>query len=140
MRSEAKRFATPRGTLEVEAEAKNLIFTKMSGSLDLALAQHFTATIDAWLKPRRGTLFGFHDWEGVQDYDSEARLLLTPWTKLQGPRFERIHMLLRSRALVWGLKLVNSLTGDHVTPHHSRATFDEARSLVQTTMLRTQVG
>ena len=113
----------------VEASPQ-IISTTMSGSLDLALAQHFTTSIDAWLTPRRGTLFGFHDWEGLEDYDSEARLLLTPWTKLQGPRFARIHMLLRSRALVWGLKLVNSLTGDHVTPHHARTTFDEARRLL----------
>lgn len=135
MRSEAgstKHFATPRGTLVVETRSAHLITTTMSGTLDLPLAQHFTASIDAWLNARRGNLFGFHDWEAVVDYDSEARLLLTPWTKVQGPKFERIHMLLRSRALVWGLKLVNSVTGEHVTPHHSRTTFDEARRLVPT--------
>ena len=133
MRSDAastKHFATLRGTLVVEAWSPYVVASTMSGSLDLALAQHFTASIDAWLKPRRGTLFGFHDWEGVEDYDSAARLLLTPWAKLQGPRFKRIHMLLRSRALVWGLKLVNSVSGDHVTPHHSRTTFDEARRVL----------
>jgi hypothetical protein len=126
----AKRFTARAGSLVVAVASAHIITSTMSGRIDLTLARHFMESIDAWVNGRRNNLYGFHDWEGVHDYDSDARLEFTPWTKVRGPDFDQIHMLVRSRALSWGLKVVNSLTGDRVTAHHSRQTFDDARRLV----------
>ncbi len=108
----------------------------MSGRFDLALARHFLASLDAWVKLGATGLLAFHDWERVEDYDSEARELLTPWSKLHRPKFEAVHMLVQTRALAWGIAIVNSVTGDVMTAHHRRASFDEARRATATRWTR----
>jgi hypothetical protein len=99
----------------------------MTGNLDLNLAREFLAHLERWVRLGGQGLMAFHDWELVEDYDTEARNLLTPWSKLNRPKFERVHMLVRSRALAWGIRIVNSITNDVMVAHHSRDSFEEAR-------------
>jgi hypothetical protein len=99
----------------------------MSGKLDVPLAHEFLGHLDRWVKLGGSHLLAFHDWEAVEDYDTEARSILTPWSKLHRPRFDRAHMLVRSRTLAWGISIVNSITNDVMVAHHSRASFEQAR-------------
>jgi hypothetical protein len=118
---------TLRGTLSVQLLSSRLLTTKMSGTLDMPLAHEFLNHLDRWVSMGGSHLLAFHDWELVDDYDAEARTLLTPWSKLHRPKFDCVHMLVRSRALAWGISIVNSLTSDVMVAHHSRASFEKAR-------------
>jgi hypothetical protein len=104
----------------------------MTGYLDVPLAEHFLASLDAWAKLGGKSLVAFHDWEALRDYDPNARLMLTPWSKEHRAQFECVHMLVRSRTVAWGISIVNSLTRDVMIPHHTRASFEEARRAVLT--------
>ena len=99
----------------------------MTGKLDVPLAREFLAHLDRWVKLGGMHLLAFHDWELVDDYDTEARSVLTPWSKLHRPKFNRVHMLVRSRTLAWGISIVNRITDDVMTAHHTRASFEQAR-------------
>ncbi len=101
--------------------------SNMSGKLDVPLAREFLDHLDRWVKLGGSHLIAFHDWEAVEDYDTEARTLLTPWSKLHRPKFDRVHMLVRSRTLAWGISIVNSITSDVMVAHHSRVAFEQAR-------------
>ena len=103
----------------------------MSGQLDLTLARHFLEGLDAWVRLGGTKLLAFHDWEGVHDYESEARTFLTPWSRANRSKFDCVHILIRGRALAWGINIVSSLTGDVMKVHHSRDTFVEARRLAE---------
>jgi hypothetical protein len=117
-------------TLNVQVISSRLLTSTMTGKLDLALAREFLDNLDRWVKLGGEHLIAFHDWELVEDYDTEARTLLTPWSKLHRPKFDRVHMLVRTRTLAWGISIVNSITNDVMIAHHSRAAFEQARLAV----------
>lgn len=119
-------FVSSRGRVTVEVVSSRILTTTMAGCLDLPLAQHFLASLDAWVKLGGSSLLAFHDWEKLDDYESEARQLLTPWSKANRSRFEAVHMLVPSRTIAYGIQIVNALTGDVMTAHGTRATFDKA--------------
>jgi hypothetical protein len=118
---------TLRGTLSVQVLSPRLLLSKMTGKLDVPLAQDFLDHLDRWVRLGGNHLLAFHDWELVDDYDTEARTLLTPWSKLHRPKFDRVHMLVRSRTLAWGISIVNSITNDVMIAHHTRSSFEQAR-------------
>lgn len=120
-------LGTRGGKLSVQIISPRLLTSTMVGRLDVPLAREFLANLDRWVKLGGSHLLAFHDWEQVNDYDTEARAVLTPWSKLHRPQFERVHMLVRGRTLAWGISIVNSLTNDVIVAHHSRATFEQAR-------------
>ena len=101
----------------------------MSGKLDVALAKEFLGHLDRWVKLGGVHLVAFHDWELVSDYETEARLVLTPWSKDNRSKFDRVHILVRSRTLAWGISIVNSISNDVIVAHHSRTSFEDARRI-----------
>lgn len=122
-----QRFVDPRvGSLKVQVMSPRLLTSKMTGRLNVPLAQEFLNHLDAWVKLGGDHLMAFHDWEAVEDYDTDARTLLTPWSKQHRPKFDRVHMLVRGRTLAWGISIVNSITNDVIVAHHSRGTFEDA--------------
>lgn len=122
-----QKFVSAQGRLEAEVVSSRILVTKMSGCLDLPLAERFLACLDAWVKLGGSGLLAFHDWQDVRDYESHARELLTPWSKANRPKFTNVHILVQGRALAWGIQIVNGLTGDVMTAHHTREEFEEAR-------------
>lgn len=113
--------------LTVQIYSSRLLTSTMSGTLNVRLAREFLSHLDRWVKLGGTQLLAFHDWEAVEDYETDARNVLTPWSKLHRPQFDRVHMLVRSRTLAWGISIVNSITNDVMIAHHSRAAFDQAR-------------
>lgn len=74
-----------------------------------------------------GRLVAFHDWERVESYDTEARLLLTSWGRAIAPNVEVVHILVRSKLVAMGVSVAALALGGMLRPHASRATFDAAR-------------
>ena len=52
---------------------------------------------------------------------------LEVWSKQHRAQFNRVHMLVRSRTLAWGIRIVNRITDDEMTAHRTRASFERAR-------------
>ena len=123
-----KHITTSGGTLDVDVVSRRVVCTRMTGHLDAELARQFLASLEEWLKLGGTDLLAFHDWDAVLDYDTEARSILTPWSKLHRPKFDRVHMLVRTRTLAWGIRIVNSLTANVMLVHHTRQSFEQARS------------
>ncbi|MEO8875680.1 MAG: hypothetical protein ABI461_08845 [Polyangiaceae bacterium] len=123
----SRQFSSGGGNLSVEVFSPQILTTTLSGCLDVAAAQHLLACLEGWVKLGGSALLAFHDWETVTDYEERARELLTPWSKANRSKFERVHILVSGRTLAWGIQLMNALVGDLMTAHHSRAVF-EARS------------
>jgi hypothetical protein len=127
LKTPSNLFTSQAGRLSLEVVSPRLLTTTMSGRLDVPLARHFLACLDAWVKPSASGLLAFHDWERLEDYDSQARDLLMPWAKAHRPKFEAVHMLVRNRAIAWGIQIANHLTDGNMTTHHQRESFEEAR-------------
>lgn len=108
----------------MEILTPQLVRSRMEGQLDITLAQAFIDGLTALIGYGETELRAFHDWEGVTDYDSDARLLLAPWSKEHRDKFAAVHLLLRSRVLAVGIRMVNSITNDVITPHTDRKKFE----------------
>ncbi|MEO8798896.1 MAG: hypothetical protein ABI551_13495 [Polyangiaceae bacterium] len=122
-----RQYISSGGRLTVDVVSPRMLQTRMVGHLDLQLARQFLAILEGWVNLGGSNLVAFHDWEELVDYESEARILLTPWSKANRTKFEGIHMLIRGRAIAWGLNIFNALTGDVMTVHHVRDSFAQAR-------------
>lgn len=114
------------GELEVQIIDTRILKTRMNGFLNAELAQHFIDALESWRKLGGTELQAFHDWYEVKDYESEARVLLTPWSMAHRHSFAAVHMLLRGRAMAWGVQIVNTVIGGLITAHHARPSFDMA--------------
>ena len=71
-----------------------------------------------------GRYVSFHDWEQVDDYDSDARQVLTDASARNRAYFDRTHILLRSRIVVVALDAARVFL-KHLQPYSSRALFEE---------------
>jgi hypothetical protein len=60
----------------------------------------------------------------------EARVLLRSWLRQHRRQFRVAHVLVRSRALTWGFRLLGTLTDDLIIAHDDRASFEKARPAV----------
>jgi hypothetical protein len=95
--------------------------------MDLELARHFLKSLETWVELGGEHLLAFHDWSDVADYDSAAREFLTPWSRANRSKFDRVHILVASRLVAFGISVVNALTRDVMKVHATRVTFDAAR-------------
>jgi len=73
-----------------------------------------------------GRFHAFHDWEAVENYEPQARTLLTQHVRKRSPRFLSAHMLVKSRAVAMGVVLANGILGGTLTAHHRRESFETA--------------
>lgn len=103
-----------------------VVLTRLTGQLDVEVADAFMSSLEDWMRLGGEGLEAFHDWEGVEDYQSEARSLLTPWSTARQKSFSSVHVLVRGRAVAWGLQIVNAILGGLMTIHHDRREFDRA--------------
>ena len=119
-------FSSATSQLEVRIISANLVVTRMTGRLDAGVAAALIEALDEWMSLGGRRLEAFHDWYGIEDYDSEARVLLTPWSVQHRAAFKSVNVLVRGRAVAWGLSIVNALIGGLISTHHDRRTFEEA--------------
>ncbi len=115
------------GEAHVEEAAPKIIVSVVTGYIDVAMMRHLLEQFEAWRARNGEGLVSFHDLEGVTDYDPEARRLLAAWVQRHRPQFRVAHILVRSQALAWGIRLLSTLTDRLIVAHSDRASFDLAR-------------
>jgi hypothetical protein len=121
-----KLFTSPGGSLAVEVISSRVVSTKMAGFLDLGLASLLVASLHECVTLGGGHLIAFHDWESITDYDTDVRALLAPWSKLHRSEFDCVHLLVQSRTLAWGIRIVTGVAGGTLIAHRSRTSFEQA--------------
>lgn len=78
-----------------------------------------------------GRYLSFHDWEEVEDYESEGRRILMEASARNRAHIDRTHVLLRSRLIVAALDAARIFL-KHIVPYSSRALFEaELRKALQ---------
>ena len=85
-----ERHATAKCAIEVARPAPTLFLSEIRGHLDMPSARFFNAFIPRVVR-EDGCLRGFHDWELMNDYDADARNLLTETTVMNLRRIEVAH-------------------------------------------------
>jgi hypothetical protein len=115
-----------KGRVHAAVVAPKVFASRVSGHLDLATVEELLRQLEAWRREAGPGLIAFHDLEQVTDYDSEARMRITPWSREHRAQFREVHVLVRSHAVAWGIRILSALTDGLIVAHHQRAAFEEA--------------
>jgi hypothetical protein len=100
-----------------------VLITQVSGRLTVVAARKLDVATRKLIQP--GVRYqSFHDWEKVDDYDSEARQLLTDASARNRQYIDRTHILIGSRIVVAALDAA-SVFLKHLQPYSSRALFED---------------
>jgi hypothetical protein len=121
---------TPRGELRLWLASDSVYLTQISGWLETPVVRPWLDRVNAWAARRRHDLWGFHDWEAMENYDGSARQALTSWTFENRALFTGIHILVRSKIVVLGVEVANLALGRLMVTYRERATFESAMNNV----------
>jgi hypothetical protein len=116
----------PSGVVSTRVVYPHLFASELGGHMDVAMAEYLLRDLEAWRSRGVTGLVAFHDLAEVTDYDSEARLRITPWSRQHRGQFRAVHVLVRSQAVAWGIRLLSALTDGLIVAHHQREAFEAA--------------
>lgn len=106
--SSAEVFAAPQGTVRAWHPAPGVLATSAEGVLlDEAAAK--IEQMARRMAAEHGTIVGFHDWERLQNYETEARIRLTGLVRSLGRQSESASFLVQSRIVALGIHAASIL-------------------------------
>ncbi len=114
----------PSGAVSTRVVHPHLFASQLSGHLDVAMVEVLLRDLEAWRSSAGSGLVAFHDLAAVTDYDPEARLRITPWSRQHRRQFRAVHVLVSRQAVAWGIRLLSALTDGLIVAHHQRQTFE----------------
>lgn len=122
--ADAEFIQSPFGKVWVWTPAIGVIVTKVEGVLSAQAAGRLAETLR-----RLNTEFGrhehFHDWDGMTNYDGEARAVMTSTALSMRNDYKSAHLLIRSKAVALGVKVASAVV-PNLTSHSERTTFESA--------------
>jgi len=115
--NEAVVVSAPEGTLRIWEFAPGIVVTEGKGILLDKGAAAFES-IAHRLVVANGSMRAFHDWEGLTDYESAARVRLTNMGRTMGRAFEGATFLVGSKLIALGIQTASILiSGITVSPN-----------------------
>ncbi len=121
-------WTSRRGELRIRAPVKGLLIVRFSGDFTDEFAATCTeVTLRATADVEKYTVF--HDWEGMETYETASRVRLTSLAQLHKHKLEAVHLLVRSPAVAIGVQVAN-LVVKILTPYTDRALFEASLSRV----------
>jgi hypothetical protein len=121
---DAEIIQSPFGTVWVWCPVTGVIVTQIKGVLSAQAAGKLAETLR-----RLNTEFGrhehFHDWEGMTNYDGEARAVMTSTALSMRNDYKSAHLLVQSKAVALGVRVASAVV-PNLTSHLDRATFESA--------------
>ncbi len=122
--SSAEVIKDPAGTVRIWHPAPGIMATQCEGKLaDRAAAQF--EMIARRIAGDHGTVTGYHDWEAMTDYESEARVRLTSLIRGMGRQFGGANFLVKSRIVALGVQAASILVTGLVV-FSERSAFERA--------------
>ena len=123
--SEGGAWKTERGRLRIFIPAPTVIVLQFSGHLELPMAQHMMDGVDR-LRMNGRPIDAFDDWQGMDSYETDARVALTDWVRRTRTAFQTLHLLQRSKAVSMGISVANLVLGGLLRSHTDRDSFQKA--------------
>lgn len=118
-----------KGTIHVWMRRPVLV-VRATGTLTAHAARTIDAATVRLVQPG-GRYVSFHDWDDVDDYESEGRRILTDASMRNRAHLERTHILLRSRLIVAAIDAARIFL-KHIVAYSSRSLFEsELRKALQ---------
>ncbi|MEO0325147.1 MAG: hypothetical protein AAF447_19465 [Myxococcota bacterium] len=103
--------------------APGVLHFQASGRLSLEVARRILEFTEGRRTPG---LAAFHDWWGVESYDTKARYLLTKWVVTNRQAIREAHVLSRSRLVRMGVSVANISVAGIGVLHDGHESFAEA--------------
>lgn len=122
--ADAEILQSPMSTCWIWCPAPGVIVTVIKGVLSAQAATRIDEILRN-LTANGNKHEDFHDWEGMTDYDGQARVTLTNTALALRATNERVHLLVRSKAVAMGVKVASAVLGN-ITSHLDRASFESA--------------
>lgn len=113
---------TPRGTLSIWLPRPGLLVTEAIGHITAAQTHAIIAAGDEIRG--EGTLLAFHNFFGVQTYDSAARTAMTAWGYRIRASVEHVHFAIGSRLVRMGISVASMALGGMLVTYDELAPFE----------------
>lgn len=97
-------FRSDHVSIVLQNPAPGILASRVSGHLDLAGAKCLMAAFDQVAASHRPVEV-FHDWRGVEGYDSDAREIYTRWSAAHRGDVVRVHILFRSKLVAMAVSV-----------------------------------
>jgi hypothetical protein len=121
---DARRLDTERGRLAIWTLAPHICVTEVQGHLTQAMSRliiDYTEPLYAQVR----TLYGFHNWFDMTNYDSICRVELTAW--VMGHKTQTVvHIGTASRMVGMGVMVAKVALGDMLHAHGNAEAFERA--------------
>ena len=108
-----------RHEIWANSPARGILHTRVSGHLDLDAVRHLMRCFDlvaADLTP----VEAFHDWRGIEGYDTAAREAYARWSMAHRSQVFRVNILLQSRLVAMAVSVAR-LKLDYLEPLPARS-------------------
>lgn len=124
-----ERWSDAQGTLTFSVPYPGVVRQTVEGRASVELGQKIIEKLEHALA-RYGSLRVFDDWEHATGYDSEVRIRLTDWTRLNQDRIPETHILVASKIVSMGLAVAAMVLKKHIEVYSTRAGFERAYAKV----------
>lgn len=114
-------LASARGNVNIWRPGTGLLVTRVTGYLSTDGAREIASSFRRQLAEDSWSV-GFHEWGLMEDYDSEARVLLTRAVYEQISSVKAAHFLVRSRIVAFGVQAANIVLR-RLTLHETEGSF-----------------
>ncbi len=117
-------FQSPLGVTRIWSPAPTMMVTQVVGSLSTEAAVAMSAELRR-LVMVDGRHIGFHDWEGMTDYETASRVELTAAVRETISVVDGVHFLVTSKVVSFGIQAANIIL-KIIQLHQTRASFENA--------------
>jgi hypothetical protein len=118
-------WESSRGEVRVFGPARGIYLTYARGHADGIMANGIVESGNLLLESNP-KLEVFHDFEGLDSYETEARVRLTQWGIDIRHRVTRIHVLVRSKLAKMGVAVASIALAGLIKAYDDRAEFESA--------------
>ena len=122
--ADAKRVKVERGELAYWELATRVYATQTTGFMTRAMSNLIMEHGEK-LYARGGTVYGFHDWLQMSNYESHCRVELTNWV-LSHRAQSVLHIAVASRIVAMGVAVANMMLGSLIHIHANEREIERA--------------
>lgn len=121
-----RTWTSPNGELQFLRPVPHVLVTRFRGSMyDVNFAQVTVDAIEQHVTLQRMPDI-FHDWEGMQLYETESRTRLTQQSIRLLPRVGSFSVLAKSKVVRMGVSMASLMLGGRIQLYTTREEFEQA--------------
>jgi hypothetical protein len=121
-----RTWTSPNGELQVLRPVPHVLVTRFRGAMyDVHFAQVTQDAIEEHAAMQRMPDI-FHDWEGMQLYETESRIRLTKQAMRLLPRIGSFSVLAKSKVVRMGVSMASLMLGGRIQLYTERNEFEQA--------------